>query len=249
MMDEAQHISHRYDSELKAVQDRVLTMGELIERQIDIALAALVAGDHALAEQVTQMDHEVNAHEVAIDEQCTRILARHQPAARDLRLIIAIIKTITDLERIGDEAERIARQAVMMTEFGDMLESELTDLEALGQRVKKMLHIGLDAFARLDAEAALRMARKDKKVDREYEGLIRKSITYMMEDPRTIRRELAVLWCARALERIGDHAKNMAEYVVFLVHGKDVRHLGLKGMEREVHGAESVNLPNKKDSI
>ncbi len=242
-MEKTQHISHRYDSELKAVHDRVLVMGELIERQIDAALSALVAGDPALAEKVEQMDHEVNAHEVGIDEQCSRILVRRQPAARDLRLIIAIIKTITDLERIGDEAERVARQAVMMGELGDATESELMDLEALGQRVKKMVHNGLDAFARLDAEAALQVARKDKKVDREYEGLIRKSITYMMEDPRTIRRELSVLWCARSLERMGDHAKNMAEYVVFLVYGKDVRHLGLKGMEREVHAAELATAP------
>ena len=231
-----QHISHRYDEELEAVRNRVLAMGGLVERQIDTAMLALVEGDSALAEQVENMDHEVNSHEVAIDEQCSRILARRQPAAGDLRLVIAIIKTITDLERIGDESERIAKQAVAMSEFGELTDPDIMDLERLGGRVKKMVHTGLDAFARLDAEEALRMARKDKKVDREYEGLMRKSITYMMEDPRTIRRELAVLWCARALERIGDHAKNMAEYIVFLVHGKDVRHLGLKGMEREVHG-------------
>lgn len=241
MMEQSQHISQRYDDELRAVHDRVFVMGGLIERQIDTALEALVTGNHALAEEVVRMDHEVNAHEVGIDEQCSRILVRRQPAARDLRLIIAIIKTITDLERIGDEAERIAREGVMLNELGNTSESELMDLEALGQRVKKMVHNGLDAFAQLDAEAALRVARKDKKVDREYEGLIRKSITYMMEDPRTIRRELSVLWCARALERMGDHAKNMAEYVVFLVYGKDVRHLGLKGMEREVHAAEAVS--------
>ncbi len=232
----SQHISRRYDEELEAVRNHVLAMGGLIEQQIDTAMMALAEGDSALAEKVEEMDHQVNAHEVAIDEQCSRILARRQPAASDLRLVIAIIKTITDLERIGDESERIAQQAVIMSEFGELTESDLLDLERLAQRVKKMVHTGLDAFARVDAEEALRMARKDKKVDREYEGLIRKSITYMMEDPRTIRRELAVLWCARALERIGDHAKNMAEYIVYLVHGKDVRHLGLKGMEREVHG-------------
>lgn len=241
MVDHSQHISQRYDEELRAVHDRVLVMGKLIERQIDIAFEALVSGNHELAGEVVRMDHEVNAHEVGIDEQCTRILARRQPAARDLRLIIAIIKTITDLERIGDEAERVAQQGVAMSELDNTSESELIDLDTLGQRVKKMLHNGLDAFARLDAEAALQVARKDKKVDREYEGLIRKAITYMMEDPRTIRRELSVLWSARALERMGDHIKNMAEYIVFLVYGRDVRHLGLKGMEREVHAAEAVN--------
>lgn len=232
----SQHISHRYDEELEAVRNRVLTMGRLVESQVDAAMKGLAAGDPTIAERVEVMDHEVNAHEVAIDEQCSRILARRQPAASDLRLIIAIIKTITDLERIGDEAERIAKQAVAMHEHGEIAEGDLLELEGMAQRVIKMIHTGLEAFSQLDAEGALRMARKDKKVDREYEGLMRKSITYMMEDPRTIRRELAVLWCARALERIGDHAKNMAEYIVFLVHGKDVRHLGLRGMEREVHG-------------
>lgn len=240
-MDEMQHISHRYDKELKAVQDHVLVMGELVERQLDTALEAVAEGEPELVGKVEQMDHEVNAHEVAIDEQCSRILVRRQPAARDLRLIIAIIKTITDLERIGDEAERIARQAISMHEAGELDESELMSLEDLGRRVKKMIRSGLEAFRELDAEAALSVARKDKKVDREYEGLIRKSITYMMEDPRTIRRELSVLWCARALERMGDHAKNMAEYIVFLVYGKDVRHLGLKGMEREVRGEEAAS--------
>ena len=233
----SQHISHRYDEELEAVRNHVLAMGQLVERQIETAMKGLVAGDPTIAERVEVMDHEVNAQEVAIDEQCSRILARRQPAASDLRLIIAIIKTITDLERIGDEAERIAKQAATMHEHGEVAEGDLIELEGMAQRVIKMIQTGLEAFAHLDAEAALRMARKDKKVDREYEGLMRKSITYMMEDPRTIRRELAVLWCARALERIGDHAKNMAEYIVFLVHGKDVRHLGLRGMEREVRGS------------
>jgi len=246
----SQHISHRYDEELEAVRNHVLTMGQLVERQIEAAMKGLAVGDPTVAERIEVMDHEVNAHEVAIDEQCSRILARRQPAASDLRLIIAIIKTITDLERIGDEAERIAKQAVAMHEHGEIAEGDLIELEGMAQRVVKMIRTGLEAFSQLDAEGALRMARKDKKVDREYEGLIRKSITYMMEDPRTIRRELAVLWCARALERIGDHAKNMAEYIVFLVHGKDVRHLGLQGMEREIRGssrpAQSAVEPETK---
>ena len=246
----SQHISHRYDEELEAVRNHVLTMGQLVERQIETAMKGLAAGDQTIAERVEVMDHEVNAQEVAIDEQCSRILARRQPAASDLRLIIAIIKTITDLERIGDEAERIAKQSVAMHEHGEIAEGDLIELEAMAQRVIKMIRTGLEAFSQLDAEGALRMARKDKKVDREYEGLMRKSITYMMEDPRTIRRELAVLWCARALERIGDHAKNMAEYIVFLVHGKDVRHLGLQGMEREIRGssrpAQSAAEPETK---
>lgn len=235
-MTKSEHISQRYNDELEGVRNHVLAMGGAVERQIDTALLALAEGDSALAEKVETMDHEVNAHEVAIDEQCSLILVRRQPAARDLRLIVAIIKTITDLERIGDESESVARQAVVMSDAGDLVDADLLDLEHMGQRVKKMVHNCLNAFARLDAEAALKVARKDRKVDQEYEGLIRKSITYMMEDPRTIRRELAVLWCARSLERIGDHAKNIAEYIVYLVHGKDVRHLGLKRMEREVHG-------------
>lgn len=246
-MVDARHISHRYDRELNEVHQHVLDMGELIEHQMETALEALVTGETALTEKVIDMDHEVNAHEVEIDEECTRILVRRQPAARDLRLVIAIIKTITDLERIGDQIERMSRQAVTIHDSGQADASELQDLEALGQRSRKMLHRGLDAFAGLDAEAALRVARKDKKVDRDYEGLMRKSITYMMEDPRLIRRELSVLWCARAMERVGDHVKNMAEYIVFLVYGKDVRHLGLKGMEREVRGEDNEEVQSKGD--
>lgn len=244
-MDEAGHISHRYDRELNSAHQHVLDMGRLIERQMDRALEAVLSGAPELTKEVIEMDHEVNASEVEIDEECTRILVRRQPAARDLRLIIAIIKTITDLERIGDQTERVARQALAMHAAAQVSESELMDLENLGRRAKKMLHRGLGAFESLDAEAALRVARKDKKVDREYEGLMRKSMTYMMEDPRMIRRELSVLWCARAMERMGDHVKNMAEYIVFLVFGKDVRHLGLKGMEREVRGDGEEDGPKE----
>ena len=232
-MTRSQHISHRYDEELEAVRNRVLGMGQLVENQIEGAMKGLADGDPSIAERVEAMDHEVNAHEVAIDEQCSRILARRQPAASDLRLIIAIIKTITDLERIGDEAERIAKQAVAMQEHGELKEGDLIELEGMAQRVKKMIRIGLDAFSRLDAEEALRMARKDKKVDREYEGLIRKSITYMMEDPRAIPRALDVMWSARSLERIGDRSRNICEYVIYLVKGKDVRHTSLERMEQE----------------
>lgn len=236
----SEHISQRYDDELESVRNHVLTMGGLIEQQLQLALDSLSNGDSAIAEKVEVMDQEVNGHEVAIDEECSRILVRRQPAARDLRLVMAVIKTITDLERIGDEAQRVAHQAMIMSDSGDLMNADLVELEHMGLRVQKMVHRGLDAFARLDDEAALKVARKDRKVDHEYEGLVRKSLTYMMEDPRTIRRELAVLWCARALERIGDHAKNMAEYTIYLVHGKDVRHIGLKRMELEVHGGSSL---------
>ena len=171
--------------------------------------------------------------EVSIDEECTRILARRQPAASDLRLVVAIGKANTDLERIGDEASRIARQAIALTEAG-RAPGGYTEVEHLSTRVASMVRDALDAFARLDAEKALEVAQADKRVDREYAAAIRGLVTYMMEDPRSISRVLNILWVLRSLERIGDHARNIAEYVIYLVKGKDVRHVGLDAMEAEV---------------
>jgi len=227
------HISQKFNEELEDVRNRVLAMGGLVEQQIVDALKALTEGDSTLGRAIEQQDYKVNQMEISIDEECSRILARRQPAASDLRLILAIIKTITDLERIGDEAEKIGRFASRLAEQ-ERPTSNYREIEHLGNHVRSMLHDALDAFARLDAEAAFRVAKEDERVDGEYDALSRQSITFMMEDPRTIRRVLDVMWSARALERIGDHAKNICEYTIYLVRGKDVRHTGYEAMEREV---------------
>ena len=171
--------------------------------------------------------------EVAIDDDCSRILATRSPAASDLRLIVAIIKTITDLERIGDEAEKIGLHRLAARDRG-AAGGPLSRDQASRPLVADMVHEALDAFARLDAEAALDIARRDRLVDEEYEAIQRQCITFMMEDPRTIRRALDVLWVARALERIGDHAKNICEYVIYMVHGKDIRHLSIEDVEQQL---------------
>lgn len=228
-----QHISSQFDAELEDVRQRVLAMGGLVEQQIDDAVHALVRGDAARARAVIETDFKVNAFEVSIDEECARILARRQPTAGDLRMVYAVIKTITDLERIGDEAEKIARIAV---DLGSSLtlSDGMVEIQHLARGVSRMVHDALDAFARMDAEAALACAREDLPVDREYESLVRQCITFMMEDPRTIKRVLELLWAARSLERIGDHAKNISEYVIYFVKGKDVRHISLEAMEQTV---------------
>ena len=229
------HISRQYNSELEDIRAKVLQMGGLVEQQIEEALNALVKGDVALGEAVIMDDTKVNRLEVAIDEECNQIIARRQPAAGDLRLVVAVIKTITDLERIGDEAERIARMAVRLA-AEPRPKNNYAETQGLGNQVRQMLHHALDAFARLDVEAAVRVAREDRKIDERYESVMRQMITFMMEDPRTISRALNVIWAARSLERIGDHAINICEYVIYLVKGKDVRHTSLEQVEKEILG-------------
>jgi phosphate transport system protein len=231
--DLSHHISRRFNEDLERVRTRVLGMGGLVEELLAKAINALIEGDSSLGESVAMDDLAVNGMEVAIDEECSRILATRAPTAGDLRLIVAIIKTITDLERIGDEGEKIGNIASRLAAM-ERPENKYREIKHLGRIVADMVHDSLDAFARMDAQAALKVARRDRMVDEEYEAIQRQCITFMMEDPRNIRRTLDVMWIVRSMERVGDHAKNICEYVIYMVHGKDVRHTRLEDVERDL---------------
>lgn len=218
------HISGQFNVELESIRTHVLTMGGLVEQQLSYAIQALHKEDIELARKVVRDDHKVNAMEVSIDDACTRIIAKRQPTAKDLRLIMAIIKTITDLERIGDVATRIAYVAI---ESPSSQERQFqVSLEPLCRQAIQMLHQVLDAFARMDVEAAAEVHKLDDKLDAEYEAVIRQLMTYMMEDSKNIPHILQVMWSARAIERVGDRCQNICEYIIYFVKGKDVRHLG-----------------------
>jgi len=236
--DLSHHILSRYNAELEGLRSGVLQMGGMVEQQLQNGVKALYSGDSRLGEEVARLDHKVNAMEVSIDDDCSRILATRSPTASDLRLIVAVIKTITDLERIGDETEKLGHIATRLATL-ERPADRYREIKHLGDLVADMVHGALDAFARLDTDAALAMARRDRVVDEEYEAIQRQCITFMMEDPRSIRRALDVLWVARALERIGDHAKNICEYVIYMVLGKDVRHRSLEDVERAVEAARA----------
>ncbi|GAP74192.1 MULTISPECIES: phosphate signaling complex protein PhoU [Pseudoalteromonas] len=217
------HISGKFNEELESVRNHVLSMGGLVEQQLNSALDAVSKNDAELAKKVKANDYRVNAMEVNIDEECTRIIAKRQPAASDLRLVVAIAKTIADLERIGDEAERIAK--VALDSFTKDQQGLLNNIENMGRLVSIMLHDVLDAFARMDAQKAFEVHKADEKVDREYEALTRQIMTYMMEDPRSIPKVMDLIWSVRSLERIGDRCQNISEYVIYFVNGKDIRHI------------------------
>ncbi len=227
------HISKKFDAELEAIRSRVLQMGGLVEKQIAYAVDALVRGDMALADQVIADDHRVNALEVGIDDDCTHIIARRQPTAGDLRMVMAVVKTITDLERIGDEAEKIARMAKQFYEQDRLLSTRFTEVRYASGVALEMLKASLDAFARLDIAAAAKVVKQDQIVDEQFRSILRQLVTFMMEDPRTISASIDILFIAKAIERIGDHAKNISEYVVYLVKGKDVRHISAEEFDRE----------------
>jgi phosphate transport system protein len=231
--DISHHTSRRFNEDLERVRSKVLAMGGFVEDQLSRSLMSLVDADSSLGRAVARDDYKVNGMEVSIDEDCSRILATRSPAAGDLRMIVATIKTITDLERIGDECEKIGLIAARLATI-ERPADRYREVKHLGHTVQTLVHDTLDAFARLDADAALRTCRLDRVVDEEYEAIQRQCITFMMEDPRTIRRALDVMWVVRALERIGDHAKNICEYVIYMVHGKDVRHTSLDHIEREL---------------
>ena len=230
----SEHISQQFDEEMERLRHKVLKMGGLVEQQISGAIDALQSSDIEAAQKIIRKDHKVNTLEVSIDEACTQILARRQPAASDLRMVIAVINTITDLERIGDEAEKIANMALNLAENDVKFGSRYAGIHHIGDQVTRMVNEVLDAYARLDVDAAVKVVRDDEEVDNEYQNMMRTLITYMMEDPRTITEVLNVIWVARALERIGDHAKNIGEYVIFLVKGKDIRHLDIEEVEKDI---------------
>lgn len=230
---QSEHIFKQYDAELESVRAKVLEMGGLVEQQIVNALEALIKADPKLAKEVMDNDHRVNTLEVQIDEDCSHIIARRQPAAGDLRMVMMMVKTITDLERIGDEATKIARTAQKIYDEDRMYKPRFNEIKAMVALVREMLRTALDGFARLDISKTVEVAKQDEQVDEQFRASMRQLITFMLEDPRTISMSLEVLFVAKAIERIGDHAKNIAEYVVYMVKGKDVRHISVQEMERE----------------
>ena len=232
----SEHLSKQYDSQLETLRSAVLQMGGLVEAQIRSAIDAFSSGNSDLIDQVITNEFRVNEYEVNIDNDCSHVIVKRQPAANDLRLIMAISKTVTDLERIGDEAEKIARMSRQIHEHGRMELHHFANIRHAADIAVSMLRRALDAFARLDAALAAGTIREDMAIDTEFRSILRQLITFMMEDPRTISTALEIVWIAKAIERIGDHAKNIAEYVIYIVKGTDVRHTKLEHVEREALG-------------
>ena len=228
-----QHSSSQFNEALESIRNHLMEMGGLVEKQVVDALEALLHGDSALAEKVLTTEDRVDDLEIQIDEECARVLALRQPAASDLRLIIAVSKAVSDLERIGDESAKIAAMALQLAEDGESPRGYV-EVRHIGNHVRNMLRDALDAFARFDADKAVEVAAEDSEVDLEYRSAMRALVTFMMEDPRAISRVLNIIWSLRALERIGDHARNIGEQVIFLVKGTDVRHISIDEMEKEV---------------
>jgi phosphate transport system protein len=228
------HLSTQFDSELNGVSSRVMELGGLVESQIRQAIYALSAFSTEVAEQVVETEIRVNAMEIQIDHELSSIIARRQPTARDLRLLIAISKTTANLERVGDEACKIARMAKSIIESGSARTLPSSELRVAADLASGLLRKALDAFARLDVTAAVAILKEDDLIDREFDGFVRKLVTYMMEDPRTISASLDLLFLAKAIERIGDHAKNIAEFIIYIVKGTDVRHTSMQAIESAI---------------
>ena len=229
-----EHTSKQFEAELEATCTRVLQMGGLVEAQIRAAIDGFTEGDEQLLARVVADDHRVNAYEVSIDEACAQLIARRQPAAGDLRLIMAISKIVTDLERIGDEAEKVARMSKSVHERGFQPAHRFPGVRHAGTEAIAMLRKSLDAFARRDAETAAEVLAQDPAIDSEFRSVLRQLITFMMEDPRTISGALEIVWIAKAVARIGDHAKNLSEQVIYIVKGMDVRHTSVEDVRREI---------------
>jgi phosphate transport system protein len=230
------HLSSQFDSELNTVSSRVMELGGMVEAQIHQAVYALQEFDAEAAERVAETEHRVNAMEIEIDRELSSIIARRQPTARDLRLLIAVSKTIANLERVGDEAARIARtvQRLINTGVSSRLRLPVNDLAFEAELAVAQLRKALDAFARLDVDKAVEVLKQDDLIDQEFEGLMRKLITFMMEDPRTISSSIDLVFVAKAIERVGDHAKNLAEAIIYVVKGTDVRHSPMETVENAI---------------
>ncbi|WP_291995303.1 phosphate signaling complex protein PhoU [Candidatus Accumulibacter sp. ACC003] len=220
------HLSKQFDLELEHIRSRILQMGGLVERQLVAAIEAFSSGSLETMEQVIDSDSEVNAHEVGIDEECTLLIARRQPTARDLRLVMAVSRIVTDLERSGDKAAKIANMSRKLQRAGRQRIPRLSDIHHCGRLATDMLQGALDALARMDVDAAQQVIGADKALDEAFNAILRQLITYMLEDPRTITEALDIIWIAKAIERVGDHATNIAENVIYIVSGVDVRHTG-----------------------
>ena len=232
------HISEQFNRELSTVRNHLMDMGGLVEEQVRDAMEALLNGDGSLADLVMEREERVNRFDITIEEECSRILVLRQPAASDLRMIISISRAVSDLERIGDESQRIARMVHKILRDGKPGQGYL-EAENLSRQVRDMLHEALDSFARFDPARAAEVAAEDEKVDQAYRSAIRSLVTFMMEDPRSISSSLNTIWTLRSLERIGDHARNLCEHVIYLVQGQDVRHLSAEEMKKRVRGEES----------
>ena len=227
------HISSQFDAELDEVRSRVLKMGSLVEVQLDKVIEALRDGDSSAIVDVEQIDDEINDLEMQIDEECTQILARRNPAAGDLRLIIATTKSVRDLERIGDEAERVANMVGHAMDQ-DASKKAFKGLLSLTERVKDLMHETLNSYARMQTRSAVKLMRKDQDIDEEYSRVVMRLIEFMKKDPNNISDGLDVMWAARSLERIGDHCINICENVIYLVEGQDIRHIGLDEVKEQL---------------
>ncbi|MDO6837940.1 phosphate signaling complex protein PhoU [Paraglaciecola chathamensis] len=228
------HISQRFDSDLEALKSQVLEMGGIVEQQIIDSVKAIESVNRPLAEHVLEVEDDIDRREVLLDENCTMILACRQPAASDLRMVLSVTKMTRDLERMGDEAQKIAQMAIALSDDG-AAPGGYEEIRHMGALVQKMVNSVLDAFARFDADKALDVARADTQVDREYKSAMREIVTYMMEDPRSIGRVMNILWALRSIERIGDHARNIAEHIIYLVKGYDVRHTSVHEIEKRLN--------------
>lgn len=230
------HISEQYNKEIEDIRNHVLTMGGMVEEQLELAINAITTLDQELAEQVIKQDNEIDSLEKALDKECTQIMALRQPTAFDLRLLITVLRVINELERVGDLAEHIAKMAIHLSDLEGNKNEPYHELRHMANLVRNMLHDALDVFARMNVEDIPEITKRDEEVDLEYNSIIRQQITYMMEDTRNITRTLNVLWAVRSIERIGDHACNICEHLVYMIKGEDVRHVSREEFERKVMG-------------